>query len=446
MFDRCRLVPVVLLAVFAMQENARCQEPESAALLRLRQTLRTTYPTPAERQRAIQQCLSQVRSFADLQGAVALVTRREFDPDEQRAAIERADQSTVREWFDAAVRHFLRQGDVLHTLEMLSRLAGMERAAAAPLTMVSDLAPDLADLALRGPPPFRGPAAHTLAQIEPPMPVAVPALSELLRTEDAQLRFAAADSFALLLQNSLQKAGRAGAVLQPAPCRELVLTASTIVPAVRAGLEDVRPEVRRRCLETIGLACAALAQLLDAPSAEGASVRRTPQAEAEELRPLLLALRDQGPMLTRCLHDNDPQMRILTHKALEDLGTARGRWLARCAAQAQGMEETLLAELLAGAMPGLAEELTHPDVRVRRSALDVLETSGSLALPALPALTRALNDSDRFVRWSAVRTVGKLGPSAAPQTVPNLTRLLHDPDVELRKAAANALTRLNAPP
>src|SRR5262249_3729362 len=150
------------------------------------------------------------------------------------------------------------------------------------------------------------------------------------------------------------------------------------------------------------------------------SPRRPLQAEYDELRPLLEALRDQGPILERFLHDEDPQARILTHKALEELGVARAGWLQRCAACREGADEKLIRELLHQAVPGLAEELAYPDVRVRRSALDVLEMSGSLALPALPALTRALHDPDRFVRWSAVRTVGKLGPAAAPQTLADL--------------------------
>ena len=194
-------------------------------------------------------------------------------------------------------------------------------------------------------------------------------------------------------------------------------------------------------MEIIGLACTALTRLMDEPLGREA---RPLEAEYEELRPLLTALHDLGPILEHFLHNDDPETRILTHKALEDMGVARGRWLHRCAACRNGTDEKLLGELLHETVPGLAEELAHPDVRVRRSALDVLETSGSLALPALPALTRALRDSDRFVRWSAVRTVGNLGPAAAPQTIDDLTRLLRDPDVELRKAAANALERLRS--
>jgi HEAT repeat protein len=268
-------------------------------------------------------------------------------------------------------------------------------------------------------------------------------LSDLLQNEDGELRRGAADNFALLLQNSLDAAGEAGLASRPASRNDLVLAASSILPAMHRGLEDDCPAVRRRCLETIGLACTALTRLMDEPL--GRDDSRPLEAEYEELRPLLSALHDLGPILEHFLHNDDPETRILTHKALEDLGLARGRWLRRCAINREAADEKLLAELLHEALPGLADALTHPDVRVRRSALDVLETSGSLAIPALPALTRALRDSDRFVRWSAVRTVGNLGPAAAPETIADLSRLLRDPDEDLRKAAANALQQLRRP-
>ena len=68
------------------------------------------------------------------------------------------------------------------------------------------------------------------------------------------------------------------------------------------------------------------------------------------------------------------------------------------------------------------------------------------AAPALPALVTALRDSDRFIRWSAVRTLGKIGPSAGLPAQPELIRVLLDPDGDLREAAATALSRLRSEP
>ncbi|MGH7170431.1 MAG: HEAT repeat domain-containing protein [Gemmataceae bacterium] len=438
----------VASSLFAQSGSGPSQQPDSEAVCQLRRALIAIYPSSAERDRAIKQCLTALRSLADLQSAATLIEWRASATDEEASAIDEANHATAIERFTRAVRHILRQGEPANaaaTMEMLGRMAKSARDTNEPLTLVGGFAPDLADLVIQGPPRLRGLAARTLVQLEPSVFVAVPALSELLRADDEELRRAAADGFARLIQNALQAMGESVLVLRPAPRSDLVLVASTVLPAVHAGLEDARPAVRRRCLQTIGLACAALSRLMEEPPpSEESSPRRPLEAEHEELRPLLQALRDQGPILERFLQDEDAESRILTHKALEELGIARERWLRRCAARREDADEKLLRAMLDEAVPRLAEALTHPDVGVRRSALDVLEMSGSLARPALPALTRALRDPDRFVRWSAVRTVGKFGPSAPPQTLPSLLQMLNDPDEGLRKAAADALERLRS--
>jgi hypothetical protein len=443
-----RFLVLALLVACALASRGDGQEAEREAVSRLRRVLQTTYSSLPEREDALKECLRHLNSLADLQAAATLTEWESSRDDEKTSALDRANRALVRQRFETVVRQLLHRGEpanVAAMLDMLRRMGERARAGGDPLTFVRGFAPDLAEVVLQGPPPLRGHAARTLVHVEPPVHLAVPVLSELLHADEAEQRRAAADSFALWLQNVLQTASASGVRLRPAQRAELVLTASTIVPAVHDGLADAQPEVRRRCLETIGFACVTLTRLLDDAAAnDDPAAQRALDAELEELRPLLLALHDCGPILERSLGDNDPQTRILTHKALEELGVARSRWLRRWSDDTAAADEKLLSELLYEAMPGVAEALTHPDVRVRRSALDVLEMSGSLALPTLPALKHALRDPDRFVRWSAVRTVGKLGPSAAPETRDELRRLLHDPDDELRKAAAHALERLQS--
>src|SRR5262249_21320262 len=71
--------------------------------------------------------------------------------------------------------------------------------------------------------------------------------------------------------------------------------------------------------------------------------------------------------------------------------------------------------------------------------IQVLETLGPTAAPAIPMLVETLHDPDRFVRWAAARALGKIGTQAAEAAVPRLTEQLLDPDVDLRLAAATAL-------
>lgn len=443
-----RFVLLAFLLVCVSPLPCDGQEAESEAVAHLRRVLQTTYPSLPQRDSAVKECLGQLRSLADLQAAAVLMEWEAYRDDDQMAALDRAHRAWVRQRFETAVRQLLRSREadnVSATLDLLCRSSERSRAAGESLTLLRGFAPDLAEIVLQGSPQLRGPAARTLVQIEPPIHLAVPVLSEILHEGDAEQRRAAADSFSLWLQNSLQSVSASGVPMRPAQRADLALTAGTILPAIHDGLADVQPQVRRRCLETIGLGCAALTRLLDDAAAnDDPTAQRPPQAEFEELRPLLLALHDCGPILERFLHDPDPDTRILTHKALEELGVAHGRWLRRWHGDTGAADEKLISELLYEAMPGVAESLAHPNVRVRRSALDVLEMSGSLALSALPALTHALHDPDRFVRWSAVRTVGKLGPMAALETQDALRRLLRDPDEDLRKAAANALEHLQS--
>jgi HEAT repeat protein len=93
-----------------------------------------------------------------------------------------------------------------------------------------------------------------------------------------------------------------------------------------------------------------------------------------------------------------------------------------------------------GTVQTMIENLKHADYRVRLAAVDTLETFGNQAVAAIPALVGALRDSNKFVRWSSARTLGRLSPRQADEVVPGLMRLLDDrEDPSVRIAAAKAL-------
>jgi HEAT repeat protein len=213
-------------------------------------------------------------------------------------------------------------------------------------------------------------------------------------------------------------------------------------------MADWHVEVRRRCVATTGAAAAALARLIPDPGSgvvlDATDLAARAREEREELRPLALALRDQGPGLTKALRDNDIDIRLAAQKALEEVADARARWLRHGGAE-QAKDDPLLDGLRAS-LPALSDAAGDADLRVRRAALDVLGALGPAAEPAMPALTRALRDPDRFVRWSAVRTIGAVGPAAARPALPGLTLLLDDDDLDVRKAAAETIKHLSQGP
>jgi HEAT repeat protein len=95
-------------------------------------------------------------------------------------------------------------------------------------------------------------------------------------------------------------------------------------------------------------------------------------------------------------------------------------------------------------LPALTTGLRDPYVRNRLAALDAIELYAGAARSAVPALTRTLEDPDRFVRWAAARILGRIGPAELDRTVPGLSRLLFDPDLGVNLAAAQALERYGA--
>lgn len=88
----------------------------------------------------------------------------------------------------------------------------------------------------------------------------------------------------------------------------------------------------------------------------------------------------------------------------------------------------------------MIRNLRDPDYRVRLGAVDVLETLGDRAEAAAPALVQSLQDCNKFVRWGAARTLGRLAPRQAEDAVAGLARLLNDrEDIGVRQAVLRAL-------
>src|SRR5262249_32339037 len=201
-------------------------------------------------------------------------------------------------------------------------------------------------------------------------------------------------------------------------------------------------------------------------------------AERKELKPLLIAFRDLAPGLAAVASDKDPTVREYVIRTFEELGNARQKLLLRagtvpsyqptnggtapggdkkdaanplddCEARlldtdgiryagtelAQRLPqprlpagEDPLLEALEKALRALAQSLNDPKATVRLAAVDALETLGDEAAPVAPQLAWALTDPDRFVRWAAARTLGRMSPEKAKseKVVPYLVRMLDD--------------------
>jgi len=87
------------------------------------------------------------------------------------------------------------------------------------------------------------------------------------------------------------------------------------------------------------------------------------------------------------------------------------------------------------AIPALTSALQDKDKDVRVAAANSL---GAIGKDAIPALTSALQDKDKDVRVAAANSLGRIGKDA----IPALTSVLQDKDKNMRVAAANSLGRI----
>jgi len=467
-FTRYIAMPLIL-AGLCWSSAAYPQNGEGDAVEELRQILKCSVNDPAVRDRKAQEQIRALHGISELRRALALREWRDLEFDGKVGDVDQRNRATLVAQLELAVRDVFRQGDETSRLAALSILTEMgcsARGVGIRSGLAAGFAPDLVDLIKHGAPNVRETAGRTLGLINPDPQMALPTLGVLLRSSELTERIVAADALGNLV--------RCATLLATAPHtqedvtatrEEVVQMGQALVPLAGLGLRDARPEVRRRCAAAIGYAAEALQKLvkgpgpldpmagLDVPPADTA-------AERSELMPLILALKDQSPALTRALADSDAQVRLLARHALEDMTNPQLRLLERAGGttdengkhaqaalqpsrfvQGSASPKDSLIEGLHATVMALAGGLQEPDARARRAAIDVLETVGPAAAPAASALVAALADSDLFVRWAAARTLGKIGPVEADAAVPALGRLLEDPDLDLRLSAATALER-----
>jgi HEAT repeats len=441
------LVAAVLLFGLAARTDAQAT---ADPIEKLRQTLLTTTENLSERDEQTKACLSELRSLSELRKAVLLREWRHYNPNEELAALDRANRNALAESFRSAMHQALcdhEAGSILAALEMLNQTAASLSEIGEVSSLTRPLTADVARLVGEENPAIRVAAARTLGLIDPDLTIALPVLATLTKSTEAALRLDAATALSQLL----------GAVAQPwttdkfnpsTPLdrRTTAENAAQLLPLVGVGAADSNREVRQRSLTTLALAATVLARMLTPSSAEShnppdATTKPSLDLSRAETRPLALELKEQLSAVSGCLRERDVDGKILALKVHEETAQARLRWLQH-GELLDDKPDDPLATGLANALPGLAETLTDDHVKVRRATLDVLEIYGPLAAAAAPAVTRALKDPDRFVRWSAVRTLGAIGAAARP-AIPALIKLLADPDLDVRVAAAGVLEALD---
>jgi len=461
---------IVLCGNMSLFAQAAVDEPVE----QLRLILRAPLSDPGRRDWDLKERIGALEGLGDLRRALVLREWRDEDQDQRVAAIDRPNRLALARRFEQAVREVLRQSDEACRLAVLNMLAEMGTTVHGVGTrhgIARGFGPDLVELTKQGEANLCAAGLRTLGQIDPEPDVALSAFSGPLSGADTSQRLAASDGLACWMQTMAQLAMRDsnpnGVEVSRA---DLVTVGRAIVPLAARGLRAEELEIRRRSAQAIGYAATTAHNwVLTACSPEASedldgSQRRRGE-ESAELLPLILALEEQRPALTHALVDADADVRFLVGRALEEMTIPREMLMqdATRPVHSTGVRKTALVppsevvwpssfipnssspkevEGLSSTVQTLAAQLTGAEVEARRAALETLETLGPDADPAIAELVGALGDQDKFVRWAAARTLGRIGPMEEEAVVPALARLLTDADLDVRLAAAAALERL----
>ncbi|OAI49114.1 hypothetical protein AYO44_18595 [Planctomycetaceae bacterium SCGC AG-212-F19] len=451
----------VCLAILAATAEAD-QRTDLSAVQRLQSILQADAKTPEDRKDRLRLLddLTSPKSLPDteLASALALDSWKDLDRHVELRAVDAQVREKLIARFEKWVAGQLdRRGPAaLDTkLAVLTLLGEMgvnvyRTAGDRKVALAAKFAPKLIPLLKDPNADVRAAAARALGKINPDPEPATKAFAEMLARESAQDRRAAADGLAGMMRVLVpMMVSRSSAPVVDMDRAEAVQRARVVAMAAGPGLKQDDPAARRACLEALHLAAHLLAELGNVLPRDIGAPGRPPTAEeqarikeyrtevertSKEVRPLAGAVQAQLDGVIRCLSDATPDVLIAACQALESAAEARNQLR-----QGEPAEKSLNG--LAAAAPPLAALLPHTDVRVRLAALYVLETMPDLAEPAVPALVKALTDADAFVRWGAVRAVGKRAPADAAAVVPGLGKLIADENGDVRLTALTALER-----
>ncbi len=314
---------------------------------------------------------------------------------------------------------------------------------------LAELAPALKQLAEGKDPAAVAAAALALGKVEAPPEVVVPILRRLLAAQDVAVRRAAARALGEPVRGVVQQMQFVG-VPEEAQRKRFDSLAVLVVPAAAAGLGDGDADVRRLCLDGLRETAQVVADqmrdmFLNRPFAQG-NVRAQAQKEQQRLQPLLLAFMEQIPALGRALDDADARAAVKAAEVLEALAEIR-KGLRPPAANAPreapaDKADDPLGEPLRAVVPLLARHLApQKEVRLQLACLYVLESLRQDAVAAAPEVVQALKDPNAYVRWGAVRVLGRLAPLEADRAVPSLAPLLKDDNEYVRATTVLVLAR-----
>jgi len=329
--------------------------------------------------------------------------------------------------------------------------------------------------------PVRLQAAHAFVYMHDPPDKVIPALAALLADKDAGVRIQAASSLGALGPRAVSavaaliKEVLAGNVMAAKALGDIGPLAAEGVPALRLALADpvifipviwVQPSDAGQVQRVPFYLAEAAAEALGKMGADAGPAAPDLIRVLRDLRPgvrrnaagALGRIRPEGPKaaaaLAATLTDPDASVRVAAAWALGEIGdetSAAGLALVR-ALRAKGQSEEVVVAagaslvrrpLQAESAAALLKALKEAPPLGRRYAAKVLGQARPVPEAAVSALVDALSDDQAVVRAAAAEALGNIGPDARPALTPLAKRATSDASEEVKKAATEAISRIN---
>jgi len=200
----------------------------------------------------------------------------------------------------------------------------------------------------------------------------------------------------------------------------LIEVNSAVIQFASVGLNDKTPEVQQASLQSIR-----------------ASLTATSGRVSNELlgawrKSVIAAI----PDVAKLLASNEKSVALEAARALEAVGKVEMPHHDR---PGQPPEANEVKTALVKVAPELGKALSHKDTEVQLHSLYALERLGVDASPALAEVCGACEATDLYVRWAAVRVLGRLAARPSDKGVSTLVSRLKDDNADVRATAVLAL-------
>jgi HEAT repeat protein len=470
---RCPAGVIVTAAAALFWTSAALAQPPADPVEQLRQAMPISFDEARDakkllqRQEVLEKLIDNLQSANDLRRALTLPDWKDDYADE---GLRKLDSTLRVRVADRLIQAVSKRNDPTLLVAATTMIGEMGAASRQRSYFGRGLSPLLKRLTENPSPAVREAAVRALGRVNPDPVVAAPALGAVLQKGGTAERRAAAESLDNLMRFLIEinRKGKSEIGVSVGP-EELLTASEEVARAVGVGIADSDAAVRRFSLNALLQTADAVGGMFPPPQRNLTDKDRQDiikawgqlREEKSTLKAMVQALHDQGERLARALEDPDPAVRLGARRVLESVAALRmklWRKLPGAPPEVLPPPEPVLLEIGAreeaavqkeGAAAGppkddplwralrpsvriLARHLKDPDVRLRLAAIDFLERLEVWADEAVAALVDALGDPDRFVRWSAARTLFRLGPIRANLVVPGLARLVSDCDLDVR--------------